>query len=94
MAYHLVYSQISRDQIRSLHPRIKPVVKRRIQELKDNPFTGNALEKELSGYRSIRAKRFRIIYKILQKENAVQIHYVGHRKDIYEILKEIIGKTA
>jgi len=93
MAYHLVYSQISRDQIRSLHPRIKPVVKRRIQELKDDPFTGNALEKELSGYRSIRSKRFRIIYKILQKENAVQIHYVGHRKDIYEILKEIIGKT-
>jgi len=93
MAYHLVYSQISRDQIRSLHPQIKPVVKRRIQELKDNPFTGIALEKELSGYRSIRAKRFRIIYKILQKENAVQIHYVGHRKDIYEILKEIIVKN-
>ena len=93
MAYHLVYSQISRDQIRSLHPQIKPVVKRRIQELKDNPFTGIALEKELSGYRSIRAKRFRIIYKILQKENAVQIHYVGHRKDIYEILREIIVKN-
>ena len=93
MAYHLVYSQISRDQIRSLHPRIKPVVKRRTQELKDNPFTGKALEKELSGYRSLIAKRFRIIYKILQKENAVQIHYVGHRKDIYEILREIIVKN-
>jgi len=61
--------------------------------LKDNPFTGKALEKELSGYRSLSAKRFRIIYKILQKENAVQIHYVGHRKDIYEILKEIIVKN-
>jgi len=46
MAYHLVYSHICRDQIRSLHPRIKPVVKRRIQELKDNPFTGKALEKK------------------------------------------------
>jgi hypothetical protein len=30
---------------------------------------------------------------ILQKESAVQIHYVGHRKDIYEILKEIIVKN-
>jgi len=77
MAYNLVYSQISRDQIRSLHPQIKVVVKRRSQELKDNPFTGKALEKELSEYRSLIAKRFKIIYKILQKENAVQIHYVG-----------------
>ena len=93
MAYHLVYSQISRDLIRSLHPRVKPVVKRRIQELKDNPFTGKALEKELSGYCSLRAKRFRIIYKVLQKETAVQIYYVGYRKDIYEILREIIVKN-
>jgi len=93
MAYNLVYSQISRDQIRSLHPQVKVVVKRRSQELKDNPFTGKALEKELSEYRSLIAKRFKIIYKILQKENAVQIHYVGQRKDIYEILKEIIAKN-
>jgi len=93
MAYHPVYSHICRDQTNSLHPRIKPVVKRRIQELKDNPFTGKALEKELSGYCSLRAKRFRIIYKTLQKENSVQIHYVGHRKDIYGILKELIVKN-
>ena len=92
MPYHLVYSQDSRDQIKSLYPRIKPIVKRRIQELKDDPFTGKALEKELSGYRSLRAKRFRISYKILKEENAIQIHYVGHRKDIYEILKEVIER--
>ena len=93
MTYNLVYSKISRNQIRSLHPEIKPVVKRKIQELRDNPFSGTALEKELSGYHSLRAKRFRVIYKILQENNTVQIHYVGPRKDIYEILKEKIGQT-
>ena len=93
MSYKLVYSEVSRDQVRSLNPKIKPIVKRRLQELKDDPFTGKSLEKKLSGYRSLVAKRFRIIYKILQNENIVQIHYVGHRKDIYEILKEVILKT-
>lgn len=93
MAYHLVYSQTSRDQISSLHPVLKPLVKKKIQELKKNPFTGKALEKELSGYWSIRAKRFRIIYRILQNKNTIQIHYIGHRKDIYEILRDIIAKN-
>ena len=93
MSYKLFYSEVSRDQIRSLNPKIKPIVKRRLQELKDDPFTGKSLEKELSGYRSLVAKRFRIIYKIIQNKNIVQIHYVGHRKDIYEILKEVILKT-
>lgn len=93
MPYHLAYSQTSRDQIRLLHPLLKPLIKRKIQDLKDNPFIGKSLEKELSGYWSIRAKRFRIIYRILQKENTVQIHYVGHRKDIYEILRDIITKN-
>jgi len=88
MSYSLIYSQISRNQIRSLHPQLKPVVKRRVQELRENPFSGKPLEKELSGYYSLKAKRFRIIYKIIHESNTVQIHYVGHRRDIYEILKD------
>lgn len=93
MSFHLPYSRTSRDQIRLLHPLLKPLIRRKLQDLRDNPFTGKALEKELSGYWSIRAKRFRIIYRILQKENTIQIHYVGHRKDIYEILRDIIAKN-
>ena len=92
MSYRLVYSQTSRNQARSLHPRIKAVVKKKIEGLKDNPYAGKALEKELSGYHSLRAKRFRIIYKVIEKENIIQIHYMGHRKDIYQILKEVIEK--
>ena len=88
MAYTLIYSQASREQIRSLHPDARAIIKRRILDLRDNPFCGKTLERELSGYYSLRTKRYRVIYKILQESNTVQIHYVGHRKDIYEILKE------
>lgn len=92
MAYRLLYSQTSRNQIRSLHPQIKPIVKSHIQKLKDNPYTGKVLERELSGYYSLRMSRFRVIYKIDHQNHIVQIYYVGHRKDIYEAFKEFLAK--
>ena len=67
-------------------------VKSKIEELQENPFAGKCLEKELSGYLSIQAKRFRIIYKIRNNDQSVEIHHVGHRKDIYELFRGAIAK--
>jgi mRNA-degrading endonuclease RelE of RelBE toxin-antitoxin system len=88
MKYRLIYSDTSRKQILQLHPQIKAAVKLQIRKLPENPFTGKMLEKELSGYLSLRTKRFRIIYKVKPDDRIVEIHYVGHRKDIYELFKE------
>ena len=90
MPYRLLYSQTSRKQIRSLHPQIKPIVKSHIQKLKENPFIGKSLERELSDYYSLRMKKFRVIYEIDHQNHIVQIHYVGHRKDIYEVFKNFL----
>ena len=92
MSYQLLYSETSMNQIRKLHPQIKPVVKSKIEKLQHNPFSGKWLEKELSGYLSMQAKRFRVIYKVRDDNQTVEIHYVGHRKDIYELFKEAIAK--
>ena len=94
MAYQLLYSETSRMQIRKLHPRIKSAVKSKIEKLQENPYSGKWLERELSGYLSVRAKRFRVVYKVKDSDQIVEIHYVGHRKDIYELFKEAIdGKS-
>jgi len=92
MVYRLLYSETSRDQIRSLHPQIKPIVKSHIQILKENPYVGKVLESELSGYYSLKMRRFRVIYEIGHQNHIVQIHYVGHRKDIYEVFKKFLEK--
>ena len=92
MGYRLLYSATSRKQIKSLHPQIKSSIKVHIQKLKDNPYSGKPLEKDLSGYHSLRTKRFRIIYKIDHDNKIVQIHYVGHRRDVYELLRELLAK--
>jgi mRNA-degrading endonuclease RelE of RelBE toxin-antitoxin system len=86
--YRLFFSETAGRQVAKLHPEIKSVVRSRLDKLRNEPFAGKRLERELSGYRSLRARRFRIIYKVDRQEQVLQIHYVGHRKDIYELLAE------
>ena len=92
MKYRLLYSETSQKQIQSLHPQIKAAVKLQLKKLPVDPFTGKLLEKELSGYFSLRTKRFRIIYKVKSDDRIIEVHYVGHRRDIYELYKEILEK--
>jgi len=88
MLYRLIYSETSRNQIRKLHPDLKAVVRARIKHLVKKPYLGKSLERELSGYYSLRAKRFRVIYLVKDTDQVVEIHYVGHRKDIYQLVRE------
>jgi mRNA interferase RelE/StbE len=94
MTYKLLYSRTSREQIRSLHPQIKSLVKPYVLQLKENPYEGKALERELSGFYSLRLKRFRVIYRIDHQNRTVRIYHVGHRKNIYELFSEIVARTS
>ena len=90
--FKLSYSETCLNQIKKLHPSLKPIVKAKIEYISVNPYMGKLLEKELSGYLSFRAKRYRIIYKVEEDTKTIEIHYVGHRKDIYETLGEQLRK--
>jgi mRNA interferase RelE/StbE len=91
--YRLLYSETSRNQIIKLHPEIKSIIRSRLDRIRKEPFIGKRLEKELSGYRSLRARRFRIIYKLNEDTETIEIHYIGHRKDIYELFSEKAGSS-
>jgi mRNA interferase RelE/StbE len=88
--FSLIYSETSRNQIKKMHPHLRPLIKSKIEQIREEPYSGKFLERELSGYLSMRSKRYRIIYKIFEDEKVIQIHYVGHRKDIYEQFGEQI----
>jgi len=88
--YELLYSETSRKLILKLHPRLKPVIKSKIESIREDPYIGKPLERELSGYLSVRTNRYRIIYKILEDKRVIQIYHVGHRRDIYELFGEEI----
>ena len=92
--FKLLYSETSRNQIKKLHSRLRPLIKSRIEQIREDPYRGKFLEKELSGYLSLRTKRYRIIYKIYDDEQVIRIHYTGHRKDIYELFGEQLKKHS
>ena len=76
--------------IATLPPEIKKLVRASIDELLINPESGSELTGELDGYRSSRAKRYRILYRLDEPEMTVEILSVGHRRDVYDALRSLL----
>lgn len=54
-----------------------------IEDLKDNPFTGKLLSRELIRRYLYRAGVYRVIYKINQQDKIVEVLSAGHRGTVY-----------
>lgn len=90
----LIYSETCRKQIRSLPPQIMPVIKSSIEEIAENPLIGKFLERELSGYISLRVNRYRVIYKFNESDEVIEVHFVGRRRDVYELFGELLRTSC
>jgi mRNA interferase RelE/StbE len=77
--------------IRNLHPHLKKKVKTSLQTIMSDPFSGKPLRDELSGLRSFRVSRFRIIYRISGKK-LIEIVAIGPRECIYEETFRLLKK--
>ena len=76
--------------IATLPPEIKKLVRSSIDTLLEKTHTGSELTGELEGYRSLKAKRYRIIYRLNDSETSVEIYLVGHRRDVYDTLRSLL----
>ena len=79
--------------IRSMHPDLKRKIRGSLQTILSEPFAGKALKDELSGLRSFRVSRFRIIYRISKKQ-LIEVVTIGPRDRIYEETFRIISKET
>jgi len=77
--------------IRELHPELKKKIRGSLKIITKNPDSGKPLKDELAGLRSIRVRRFRIIYRIEGPEE-IQIIAIGPRTSIYEETYRLIKK--
>ena len=89
--YRFCVSDNAAVVVRRLHPHIKRKLKAAFQAIIADPFAGKALTEELSGLRSFRVSRFRVIYRIGQ-EKMIEIVTVGPRERIYEETYRLIQK--
>ena len=73
-------------QFRDLTKKDKPLAERlakAILKLEENPYLGKPLSYDLSGLRSLRVGKYRIIYEINENEKKVILMAVSHRKRSY-----------
>jgi mRNA-degrading endonuclease RelE of RelBE toxin-antitoxin system len=77
-----------------LHPDSKKLIKSALQELRQAPYSGHNLQEELSGFKSYRSKRYRILYRVNEEEQGIEVYYIGHRKDIYEQFKRLLNQLT
>jgi len=73
---------------------LKSRIREKIELLRSNPYTGKYLQKELSAFCSLRVKRYRVIYKIDEDNRKIEIHFIGPRKDIYELFRERLTNST
>ena len=95
--YKVKLTIIAVENIKKLDSRTQNQIINKIESLKEDPLLGKPLKGPLKEFRSVRAvgQRYRIIYKVLDKEIVVIIIAVGIRKDgdkkdIYELMKKYI----
>lgn len=77
--------------VRHMHPLLKAAIRTSLAAIIRDPHCGKALRDELEGLRSLRVKRFRIIYRLSSDEH-IDIVAIGPRRSIYEETFRMIGK--
>ena len=82
MKPRLVVSQPLRDFLRHLPPELKRRMKQVLAEIIENPKSGKALSEELTGLRSYKFGKLRIVYR--EKISSIELVAVGPRKTIYQ----------
>jgi mRNA-degrading endonuclease RelE of RelBE toxin-antitoxin system len=71
------FLDILKRRNKSLHDEIMKTLK----VLKKNLSKGKPLKNKLKNYRSLRVKKYRIIYKV--KENEIRIYSIDKRETVY-----------
>ena len=68
--------------IRKVPPEARRMVEVALDQLMDDPRSGDRLHGEWEGYWKLRTGDYRIIYRILEG-TLVEVQYVRHRRDAY-----------
>ena len=76
------------------HPENKKIIRQALYEIRQNPLSGYDLQEELSGFKSFRSKRYRVIYKVDELGHSIDVYLVGHRRDVYEQLGVLLRRLT
>jgi len=82
--YKLRVASKAEKEIKKIsHPHQKAIILI-LAEIKEEPFSGKPLVRELTGRFSFRVGVYRIIYKVNKQDKIIDILTVGHRATVYD----------
>jgi len=78
-----IFKQAGRE-IKIISRRHQKALLEVLNEIRENPFAGKPLNRELTGKYSYRVGVYRIIYKINKKDKIIFVLSAGHRNKVYK----------
>ncbi|MCJ7740779.1 type II toxin-antitoxin system RelE/ParE family toxin [Candidatus Microgenomates bacterium] len=81
--YRIIISPEAKNQLKQIKQIHQNALASIVETLKQDPYLGKPLGRELLGKYSYRIGVFRIIYKINKKDNVINIITAGHRSNVY-----------
>lgn len=81
--YDLKVATSAKSDIKRLPAKIKKATIAVLRELRIDPSIGKPLKRELTGKHTFSIGNYRIVYKIREKENVVEILKVRPRHVVY-----------
>ena len=82
--YKLRISSRAENEIKKISHSHQKAIILALTEIKEEPFLGKPLTRELTGKFSFRVGVYRIIYKVNKKDKVIDILTAGHRATAYE----------
>ncbi len=93
-SYRIRFTPEAVRLIAKLPPEVKRIVRSAIDGLRNDPYKGSELAGEFAEYRSLKPRHYRVIYRFDEQESFLEIYHVGHRRDVYEILRRLLSSSS
>lgn len=91
--FQIIYTPHCCQIISHLSPNVKRPLRQLIEALIEDPYLGKQLQDEFVGLRSLRYKRYWVIYRIREKNRQIEIILAGPRFEIYQELTKWVGRV-
>jgi mRNA interferase RelE/StbE len=88
LSWTIRYTASAAKAIRKLDPQIQRRVRAAVEALAEDPERGKPLQLTLQGLRSLRTGDYRVIYRTVADRLEVLVVAAGHRREVYDRLRE------
>jgi mRNA interferase RelE/StbE len=88
LSWTIRYTASAAKAIRKLDPQIQRRVRAAVEALAEDPERGKPLQLTLQGLRSLRTGDYRVIYRTVADRLEVLVVAAGHRRVVYDRLRE------